>query len=70
MKAKGLTYEEVMQLALEHYEEGGDMTYECWDEKDYQRVCDFRGRLMTKKEVLQMFRDDEARRRDIQLTAW
>lgn len=31
-----LTYEQLMDLALKNYNKGGDSTYECWEEKDYQ----------------------------------
>ena len=35
MKKHYLTYEELRALALKHYNEGGDATYECLDEKTF-----------------------------------
>lgn len=32
---KVLTYNELMELAKEFYNEGGDGIYECWDERTY-----------------------------------
>lgn len=68
-KAKGLTYEELMALAKEHYNEGGDQTYECCDERWFNDYVSMFG-PMTKKKALEMFRLDKARYDDIAATAW
>ena len=68
-KNRGLTYEELMNLAKEHYNEGGDQTYECWDEKWFNLYVELFG-PMTKKIALDMFRMDKARYDDIAATAW
>ena len=57
MRKKGLTYEELMALAKEHYNRGGDATYECWDEEQYKTYVEMFG-PMTKKAALEMFRAD------------
>lgn len=31
MKKNGLTYEELIDLAKKHYNDGGDGVVECWD---------------------------------------
>jgi len=59
--AKYLTYKELMALALEHYEEGGDMTYECVDEKMFNESYN----KLTKAEALKMFKRDNSIRADI-----
>lgn len=64
-----LTYEELMALAKEHYNEGGDQTYECCDERWYNDYTEMFGR-MTKADALIMFRLDDSRRREIEATAW
>lgn len=48
-----LTYEQLMDLALKHYNKGGDSTYECWEERDYQEHGP-----MSKYEALRMFAMD------------
>ena len=65
---KALTYEELMQLAKEHYNEGGDATYECWDESAFNEYVEMFG-PMTKKAALEMFRLDKAIYDDIAATA-
>ena len=57
---KGITYEELMALALEHYNEGGDCTYECCDERWFNDYVSMFG-PMTKEYALNMFRIDKAR---------
>lgn len=55
---KGLTYQEFQAFALQHYNEGGDRSYECCDEtwfSDYVRQFG----PMTKRKALQMFRIDK-----------
>ena len=64
-----LTYDELMALAKEHYNEGGDQTYECCDEQWFDTYVGLFG-PMTKADALISFRLDEAVRRDIEATAW
>ena len=68
-KAKGLTFEELMELAKEHYNEGGDQTYECCDQRWFDMYVEMFG-PMTKNRALEMFRLDKARYDDIAATAW
>ena len=35
MKAKSLTYQELIALAKKHYNEGGDGIVECWTEATF-----------------------------------
>lgn len=35
-EVKGLTYEEFQALAKEHYNEGGDSVYECWEKSQFE----------------------------------
>ena len=56
-RAKALTYEELMEYALKHYDKGGDATYECWDEKTFNEYVEQWGPI-TKRKALEMFRDD------------
>lgn len=67
--AKGLTYEELMKLALEYYDKGGDATYECCNRKWFDEYTSMFGPI-TKRKALQMFRDDKARYDDIVSTVW
>ena len=49
-----MTYEELMALALKHYNEGGDGVYECWDRQTFaDHVAEF-GEI-THKDALRMF---------------
>lgn len=57
---KGLSYDELMLLAKEHYNEGGDFTYECASEQWYNDYVSMFG-AMTRKDALEMFRRDKAR---------
>ena len=57
---KALTYQELMDLAKQHYNEGGDATYECCDEKWFNDYVEQFG-PMTKKIALNMFKIDKAR---------
>lgn len=67
--AKGLTYEELIQLALDNYEKGGDTVYECWDKQQYQGYVDQFGPL-TKTRAMKIFREYKAQFDDIANTAW
>lgn len=35
MKKNGLTYEELIDLAKKHYNDGGDGVVECWDRNTF-----------------------------------
>ena len=52
--SKYLTYDELMELALAHYNEGGDSTYECIDEKTFNEGYS----KMTKEDALEIFARD------------
>ena len=54
--AKALTYTELMDLALEYYNKGGDTVYECWDEA-YVNEYVARFGVITKTKALQIFKD-------------
>ena len=62
-KAKGLTYEEFMQYARQHYNSGGDGYYECWDRRLHDEYIAQFG-IITKRTALQMFRIDYEIRKD------
>ena len=49
-----LTYEELIKFALEHYCEGGDGVYECWDERTFNEYVAENGGI-TKEKALAMF---------------
>lgn len=55
MATKYLTYDEMMKLALENYNKGGDGFAECWDERMYDDYVEEFGPV-TKTKALQMFR--------------
>ena len=69
MASKGLTYEELMELAKQHYNDGGDQTFECWDKQFYNMYIEMFGSI-TKSKALAMFKRDKARYEDIKATAW
>lgn len=52
----GLTFDELMVYAREHYNEGGDGVYECWDKYTYDEYVRQFGPI-TKKVALDMFED-------------
>lgn len=54
-----LTYEELMDLALRHYNEGGDGVYECWDRRAYNDYTEACG-PMTHSRAMEMFRTNKA----------
>ena len=68
-KEKELTYEDLMELAKKHYNEGGDQTYECCDERWFNDYVSMFGPI-TKKKALEMFRIDKSKYDDIAGTAW
>lgn len=49
-----MSYEEFMKLALEHYDEGGDCVYECWEEAQFDYYVKEFG-AVTKKKALSIF---------------
>lgn len=52
--AKYITYDELMKLAMRHYNEGGDAIYECWDQRTFDDYVAMFG-PMTKAQALRMF---------------
>ena len=68
-KAKGLTYEELMEYAKAHYNKGGDGVYECWDERTYNEYVSEFGPI-TKRRALAMFKDSYDEYMDIMATVW
>lgn len=69
MTLKPLTYEELISLALEHYERGGDGVYECWDESVFNKYVNLFGPIY-KKDALKMFYDNYEIRKDFEATIW
>lgn len=53
--SKYLTYEDLIALALENYNFGGDSIYECWDQKMFDGYVREFG-LITKAKALELFR--------------
>lgn len=49
-----LTYKQFMALALEHYNNGGDSVYECWEEYQFNDYVHQFGPITT-KEALKIF---------------
>lgn len=49
-----LTYEQFMALALEHYNNGGDCVYECWEEYQFDDYVHQFGPI-TKEHALKIF---------------
>ena len=54
MVDRALTYEELMALARENYNKGGDGYVECWDERTFAYFVKEFGPI-TKARALQMF---------------
>lgn len=61
-KTKYLTYEELMALALKHYNDGGDSTYECLDRETFNEEY---YNTMTEEDAIRMFHLDKSIREDI-----
>ena len=61
--AKGMNYDEFMEYALKHYNRGGDMCVECWDEESFDEDVALHG-PMTKRRALAMFKSDYEYERD------
>ena len=64
-----MSYEELMKFALEHYRNGGDGVYECWDEQTYNEYVSENGQI-TKEIALEMFQDHKAIFEEYRATAW
>ena len=55
MAAKTVSYEELIEYAMAHYNNGGDGVYECWDKRAFDDyVAEFGG--ITKRKALSIFR--------------
>lgn len=71
-KRKGvieMTYKELKEFALVNYEKGGDFIYECWDERTFNEyVAEFGD--ITKAKALEIFKQLDDRRKEIQSTIW
>ena len=50
-----MTIEQFYELALKHYEQGGDMIVECWDKEEMQAFLDEHG-ANAEQEALKLFR--------------
>lgn len=50
-----MTYEELLVLALEHYNEGGDCVYECWERTEFNAYVEMFG-PMTHEQAFALFR--------------
>ena len=50
---KNITYEELMKLANENYNNGGDAIYECWSKKDLDEYIEEVGSL-TRQQALDL----------------
>lgn len=68
-KAAGLTYNELMELAKQNYNKGGDGVFECWDERTYNEYVELFGAI-TKRGALAMFRRNYSIDREYAATAW
>lgn len=65
MKKKGLTYEELISLAEEYYNRGGDAIVECWDKKTFDYYVKEFG-PMTKKDALDFFRIEYSQEKEME----
>ena len=66
---KVLTYEELIILAKENYNKGGDGVYECWGKSEFNEWVKEFGPI-TKKDALEMFRVEYEVWKDYQETIW
>lgn len=60
--AKTLSYDEFIEYSAKHYEKGGDVFVECWDEKTYKR---FYPDGITKAEALELYASEYSHERDV-----
>lgn len=56
--AKNLTYDELIELAKQNYNNGGDVVYECWDERFFEDFTRQFGPI-TEKKALAMFKQEK-----------
>jgi hypothetical protein len=64
-----MNYKELMEFALINYEKGGDFIYECWDERTFNDyVAEFGD--ISKSKALEIFKQLDERRQEIQSTIW
>lgn len=60
-----MTYDELLELAKKHYNRGGDMVFECWDEQFYNEyICMFGP--ISEKQALQLFETNYYIQQDIE----
>ena len=64
-----MNYEELIAFALEHYNEGGDGVYECWDRRTYEEYIAEFGPI-TKSKALKMFNQYNEIVAEYQATVW
>jgi hypothetical protein len=64
-----MTYKELKAFALEHYNEGGDGVFECWDERTFNEYVAEFGEI-TEEKAMAMFHQFDEIRREYQATAW
>ena len=69
MAKKFLTFDELQELALANYTNGGDAVVECWDEATYKEYCEEFGPL-TEKAALEMFALNKSIWDEMQATIW
>ena len=55
MKAQPVTYEELIELARKHYNEGGDGIVECWDRDTYDTYVELFGPI-SKRPAMRLIR--------------
>ena len=65
---KTITWPELLKLAREHYNAGGDGIVECWTESDFDEYVQEYG-PMTERQALDMFTDRDEIIRDMQADA-
>ena len=69
-RTKGMTYEELLDYAKQHYNKGGDGIYECWDERTFNEYVSLFGPI-TKRGALEMFRlEYSIQREHAAMAAW
>ena len=66
--AKALSYKEFMELSLQHYNNGGDGYYECWDQKEFDDYVKQFGEI-TKSKALKMYGISDSITRD-RMCSW
>lgn len=61
--AKALTYEELIEYAMKHYNKGGDVVVECWGSSEFDEYVKEVGPI-TKSQALRLFRLHKAQEDD------